>query len=146
MTIKAGGVKRTLKPVVKRKPTPVARKPRLSASGHKLRERATGPGKRLKVVPDPAPPTRKAKIKEKDLESLTARLNAAGEKRIELDEQHKESVSELFDVIEEALSLNMPMVRIEEASGISRQWAYSGLKARKRNADKVAKSKRSSKK
>jgi hypothetical protein len=78
------------------------------------------------VAKKPAPRAqRNGNISDKDFASYTKRIKAAGIKRKESDEAHKEAVADLFDLVKEAIAAGMPVVRIEEVAGISRQWIYT---------------------
>jgi hypothetical protein len=48
-----------------------------------------------------------------------------GEDRAEAEKEHKAQVQAMHEIKEEALSRGIPMARIAEVMGVSRQWLYS---------------------
>ena len=51
-------------------------------------------------------------------------LREIGEDRAECEREHKAAVDAMHEVKEEALARGIPMARISELMGVSRQWLY----------------------
>jgi len=91
-----------------------------------------GPGRPRKdgSAPRPRKPTlsdRRSSAPQTDDKTMKRLLDAvekAGARRKKAENEHKESVDALHAAASAALSGGVPMARVSDASGISRQWLY----------------------
>lgn len=64
------------------------------------------------------------KTDDKTMTKLLAAVTKAGDRRREAEAEHKASVDALHEAAQAALDGGVPMARVSDASGISRQWLY----------------------
>lgn len=64
------------------------------------------------------------KTDDKTMTRLLASVKKAGDRRRKAEEEHKASVDALHEAAQAALDGGVPMARVSDASGISRQWLY----------------------
>jgi transposase-like protein len=58
------------------------------------------------------------------MKTLLAAVTKAGDRRRKAEAEHKASVDALHEAAQAALDGGVPMARVSDASGISRQWLY----------------------
>lgn len=92
-----------------------------------------GPGRPRKNAdskPSPAAATSASrrssvpKTDDKTMTKLLAAVGKAGDRRRKAEIEHKASVDALHEAAQAALDGGVPMARVSDASGISRQWLY----------------------
>jgi hypothetical protein len=121
--IKVAGA--TTKPRTKPAAKRTAAKPAASAK--------RGPGRPRKNAaskPSPAAATAASrrssvpKTDDKTMKTLLSAVTKAGDRRRKAEIEHKASVDALHEAAQAALDGGVPMARVSDASGISRQWLY----------------------
>ena len=90
-----------------------------------------GPGRPRKTgKPSPAAATSASrrssvpKTDDKTMKTLLTAVTKAGDRRRKAEIEHKASVDALHEAAQAALDGGVPMARVSDASGISRQWLY----------------------
>lgn len=127
LKIRVGGAsKEPAKPTRKstRKPAKPAAKPAAKRGSAKPAAKR-GPGRPRNDGAEPkSRRSSVAKTDDKTMTKLLAAVEKAGDRRREAEEEHKASVDALHLAAQAALDGGVPMARVSEASGISRQWLY----------------------
>src|SRR3954452_3882399 len=87
-------------------------------------------------------PTRRstaATTDDRTMKKLLTAVQKAGDRRYKAKQEHEAAVDSLYEAAKAALDGGVPMARVSESSGISRQWLYKmGEFAGRTNGDSTA--------
>jgi hypothetical protein len=111
------------KPAAKRSTArPTAAKP--AAKRGPGRPRTTGKASPAAAAASASRRSSVPKTDDKTMKTLLAGVTKAGDRRRKAEAEHKASVDALHEAAQAALDGGVPMARVSDASGISRQWLY----------------------
>lgn len=119
----SGTAKPKAKPATKRATArPTAAKP--AAKRGPGRPRTTGKASPAAAAASASRRSSVPKTDDKTMKTLLTAVTKAGDRRRKAEAEHKASVDALHEAAQAALDGGVPMARVSDASGISRQWLY----------------------